>query len=56
MKSVNISTINTEKDTIDDLNGHFSSHVIQIKLFIIQDYSIAQINFLEEDDNLVVNE
>ena len=56
MKSVNISTINTEKDIIVDLNVNFSSHVIQIKLFIIQDCSVAQINFLEEDDNLVVNE
>ena len=34
----------------------FSSHVFQITLFIIQDCSIAQINSLEEDDNLVVNE
>ena len=33
----------------------FSSHVFQITLFIIQDCSIALINLLEEDDNLVVN-
>ena len=33
-----------------------SSHVFQIKPFIIQDCSIAQFNLLEEDDNLVVNE
>ena len=34
----------------------FYSHVFQIKLFIIQDCSNAQINVLEEDDDLVVNE
>ena len=56
MKSGNINTRNTEKDIIVDLNVHFPSHVFQITLFIIQDYSIAQINFLEEDDNLVINE
>ena len=56
MKSGNINTRNTEKNIIVDLNVHFPSHVFQITLFIIQDYSIAQINFLEEDDNLVINE
>ena len=57
MKSGNINTRNTEKDITVDLNVHiFSSHVFQITLFIIQDCSIAQINLLEEDDNLVVNE
>ena len=34
----------------------FSSHIFQTKLITIQDCSVAQINFLsEEDDNLVVN-
>ena len=56
MKSFSINTRNTEKDITVDLNVHFSSHVFQIKLFIIQDCSIVQINLLEEDDNLVVNE
>ena len=56
MKAGNINTRNTEKDMTFDLNVHFSSHVFQIKLFIFQDCSIAQIKFLEEDDNLVVNE
>ena len=56
MKSGNINTRNTEKDIIVDLNVHFSSHVFQTKLFIIQDCSIAPINLLEDDDNLVVNE
>ena len=55
MKSGNINTRNTEKDIIVDLNVHFSSHVFKIKLIVIQDCSIAQINLLEEDDNLVVN-
>ena len=55
MKSGNIKTRNTEKDITADLNVHFSSHVFQITLFIIQDSSISQINFLEEDDNLVVH-
>ena len=56
MKSGNINTRNTEKDITVDLNVHFFPHVFQITLFIIQDCSIAQINLLEEDDNLVVNE
>ena len=56
MKSGNINTRNTEKDITVDLNVHFSSHVFQITLLIIQDGSFAQINLLEEDDNLVVNE
>ena len=34
----------------------FFTHVFQIKLSIIQDCSILQINLLEEDDNLVVHE
>ena len=55
MKSGNINTRNTEDITVN-LNLHFSSHVFQITLFIIQDCSIAQINLLEEDDNLVVHE
>ena len=55
MKSCNINTRNTEKDIIVDLNVHFSHHVFQIKFFVIRDRSIAQINLLEEDDNLVVN-
>ena len=58
MKSGNINTRNTEEDIIVDLNVVyiFSSHVFQIKLFIIQDCSIVQINLLENNDNLVVNE
>ena len=58
MKSGNINTRNTEEDIIVDLNVVyiFSSHVFQIKLFIIQDCSILQINLLENNDNLVVNE
>ena len=32
------------------------SNVFQIKLFVIQDCSIGQINLLGEDDNLVVTE
>ena len=56
MKAGHIKTKNTEKDITVDLNVHFSSHVFQIKLFIIQECSIAQINLLEEDDYLVVNE
>ena len=55
MKIGNINTRNTEKDITVDLNVHFSSQVFQVKLFIIHDCSIAQINLLEEDDNLVVN-
>ena len=51
MKSGNINTRNTEKEMYI-----FSTHVFQITLFIIQDCSIALINLLEEDDNLVVNE
>ena len=58
MKSGNINTRNTEKDCLVDLHVsvHFYTHVFQIKRFIIQDCSIAQINLLEEHDNLVVNE
>ena len=56
MKSGNINTRNTEKDITVDLNVHFSTHVFQITLLIIQDCSIAQINVLEEDDNLDEND
>ena len=55
MKSGNINSRNAENDITVDLNVHFSSNVFQIKRFLIQDCSIAQINLLEEDDNLVVN-
>ena len=56
MKSGNINIRNTEKDITVDLNVHFFLYVFQITRFIIQDWSIAQINLLEEDDNLVVDE
>ena len=56
MKSDNISTRNTEKDIIVDLNVHFSSHVFQIKLFFSQFIVNYANQLLEEDDNLVVNE
>ena len=50
MKSGNINTRHPEKYII------VPPHVFQIKLFIIQDCSIALINGLERDDNLVVKE
>ena len=56
IKSGNINTRNPEKDIIVDLDVHFFLPCFPVQLFIIQECSIAQINLLEEDDNLVVNE
>ena len=56
MKSGNINTRNTEKNIIVDLNVHFFLPCFPDHTFYNPRFSIAQINLLEEDDNLVVNE